>query len=88
MQIKAPHISNRYFGALKFNAFFQILAAAVSSTILCDVLSPLLVAMVAYWAATVIVVIRRPAAPSRGDLLVVQWFFLAVYIPAIIWQLL
>lgn len=74
-------ISDKYLSPLKVSVALQIVAALVCSIILdggyCGIL---IFSLVAYWLGVLIIVLRRPLKPTRGDIIFVAGGFPLVLI--------
>jgi len=75
------HISNRYLRPIKVTAFAQAVTGLAISIIPCGNLLtlPFVVALVSYWAAVLLMVLRRPNSPTPGDIRVVYLLFWAIW---------
>lgn len=79
-------ISKSYLPALKISIILQVSALLLSSVVMCGtVFWYVITALIAYWAGILMMVIARPAKPTRVDIIIVYLgfpFILLVLIPA------
>jgi hypothetical protein len=70
----APH-ARAYWPALKLAVLEQVIVVVLASLVLDfgRTLHAALVSVAAYWPAACIIVLRRPASPTRGDILLVKY---------------
>jgi hypothetical protein len=68
-------ISDKYLGPVMFNVFLQTGAAFLVSISLCDAGMgiPIIVSMAFYWIGMLLVVLRRPNSPTKGDIFFANW---------------
>lgn len=79
MNASAP-VSERYRKPLLEAAILQVLAVILAGMILDGgkCLYVVLLSVLAHWAVAVIILVRRPSSPTKGDLAIVGRAFLLV----------
>jgi hypothetical protein len=86
-------LSEKYWAAIRVSLVFQVFLCLMTLLMTDLGLSFQIwgITMTAYWGGVIVVVMRRPVAPTRLDIFLVRWsfpflFILAVPLVALIWK--